>query len=925
MGEDGRGPPAPCSINRALSEQGNSKVVAKPSFGCEDGPAVVLTLRPEAVDWAGAGAGGTLLRRALFERLSNGARVTELSAPPGSGKTELLRSWLREAGLDGRAAWVTVQPRECSPQFFWVLVTEALRATTWGAGMVRLLSVAPGLDGYDAVERLLEDLGALRERAWLVVDDLHELGSSEALRQFELFVARAPKVLRFVISTRRDLHIGLHRLRLAGELTEIRAADLAFGLEEARRLFLAVGARVPEAVLESLVEKTEGWAAGLRLAALSLATHPDPERFAAEFSGSERTIAEYLLAEVLESQPLETKRLLLRTSVLDKVNGELADLLTGGSGGERTLQELEEAGAFVTSIDGRRSWFRYHQLFADLLRLELRRAEPGAERALNRLAAEWFAAHGQPLEAVRHAQEAAAWALAARLLSDHWLGLTLKGQGAAARELLEAFPAGVVAADGELLALRVADTMTWWSLEEAHRDLALACHRAESVPKERRPHFHLFVATTRLSLAGRRGDLETALKEAGQLLSAASSDNRPPCPEGDLRAMTLVGLGTALAWTSQTDEAARHLAQGAALARHAGYAYLELTALAHLAVTAAARSLSAGEQRGLRAVEFAEQHGWGNEQPVGVAYLALAMTTLWQGRLDHAEEWLERAERVLRPEVEPSAGVSLYQARALWESVRGHDKRAFAALEDADGLRELLVTPHPLVTGTHALLLETLVRAGETEQAERILEEVGEKERESGQVRTALAALSLAEGDPAAASAWLAPVLDGAARATSPWLGLAYLIEAAARDGPDSSSSGPALERALDLAERDGALLPFLLHPLPELLERHRRQTSHAALVSEILAMVAGTKRREASQHGQEADFEPLSESEARILRYLPTNLSAPEIANDLYISVNTVKTHLRHLYAKLGVNRRSEAVERARALGLLAPPWHHA
>jgi LuxR family maltose regulon positive regulatory protein len=482
----------------------------------------------------------------------------------------------------------------------------------------------------------------------------------------------------------------------------------------------------------------------------------------------------------------------------------------------------------------------------------------------------------------------------------------------------------VVAADGELMALRAADTMTWWSLEEAHRDLARACRHAGSVPEDRRHHFDLFVTTTRLSLAGRRGDLEGALEEARQLLSPDWPDNAPQCPEGDLRALTLVGIGTALAWASQTEEAARDLAQGAALARHAGYPYLELTALSHLAVTTVARSLSAGEQRGLRAVEFAERHGWGNEQPVGVAYLALAMATLWQARLEEAEGWLERAERALRPEVEPSAGVSMYHTRALWESVRGHDKRAAAALEDAESLRALPVTPHPLVRGAHALLLGTLVRAGETERADRSIDEIGEPERESGQVRIALAALNLAKGDPTAASAWLAPVLRGASAATSPWLTLAYLLEAAACDGPDHTASATALEHALDLVERDGALLAFLLHPLPELLERHRRRTSHPALVPEILTLVAGAKRRGASRQARDADFEPLSEAEARILRYLPTNLSAPEIANDLYLSVNTVKTHLRHLYAKLGVNRRSEAVERARALGLLAPPWHY-
>src|SRR2546429_6867703 len=187
---------------------------------------------------------------------------------------------------------------------------------------------------------------------------------------------RGPPELRFVLATRHDLRLGLHRLRLEGELTEIRAADLRFTLDEARALFGAAGVELPESALTLLHARTEGWAAGLRLAALSLAGHPDPERFAAEFSGSERTVAEYLLAEVLERQTQEVRRLLLRTSLLDQVNGELADLLTGGSGAERGLQDLEQAGAFVVSLDPARSWFRYHRLFAGLLQLELRRPAP---------------------------------------------------------------------------------------------------------------------------------------------------------------------------------------------------------------------------------------------------------------------------------------------------------------------------------------------------------------------------------------------------------------------------------------------------------------------------------------------------------------------------------------------------------------------
>jgi LuxR family transcriptional regulator, maltose regulon positive regulatory protein len=320
--------------------------------------------------------GAIVSRRALFERLAEAARVTEVSAPAGSGKTILLRSWIREAGLADRVAWVTVQGEERDPQRFWIAVADALRGTSAGAARVRPLTAAPDLDGWAIVERLLADVSSLRDRTWLVVTDLHELTSAEALRQLELLVLRAPLELRFVLSTRHDLRLGLHRLRLEGQLTEIRAEDLRFTVDEARALFDAAGVVLPESALELLYKRTEGWAAGLRLAALSLAGRPDPERFATEFSGSERTVAEYLLAEVLGRQSTEVRRLLLRTSVLERVNGPLADLLTGGSSGERILQDLEAAGAFVFSLDAARSWFRYHQLFADLLQLELRRTAP---------------------------------------------------------------------------------------------------------------------------------------------------------------------------------------------------------------------------------------------------------------------------------------------------------------------------------------------------------------------------------------------------------------------------------------------------------------------------------------------------------------------------------------------------------------------
>ena len=423
------------------------------------------------------------------------ARVTVVSAPAGSGKTVLLRSWISQAGVAGSAAWVPVGRGERDPEQFWLSVLAALRQTVPASALVRAVTAAPDLDGWALVELLLTDLAPLADGVWLVLDDVHELGPDQALRQLELLMLRAPPVLRFVLATRHDVRLGLHRLRLEGELAEIREPDLRFTVAEARELFDAAGVDLPG--LAPLVERTEGWAAGLRLAALSLAGHPDPGRFAEEFSGTERTVAEYLLAEVLDRQSEQVRRLLLRTSILERVNGELADLLTGDSGGERVLQDLEAANAFVVSLDARRSWFRYHHLFADLLQLELRRTAPDAVTMLHRAASGWFAGHGYPVEATRHAQAARDWGLAADLLADHWYSLQLDGQAATTHELLVGFPAGTRTADAELAALMAADELMHGSLEAAERYLGRAERGMASVPDARSARAQLLLGISR--------------------------------------------------------------------------------------------------------------------------------------------------------------------------------------------------------------------------------------------------------------------------------------------------------------------------------------------------------------------------------------------------------------------------------------------
>jgi LuxR family transcriptional regulator, maltose regulon positive regulatory protein len=327
-------------------------------------------------------------------------------------------------------------------------------------------------------------------------------------------------------------------------------------------------------------------------------------------------------------------------------------------------------------------------------------------------------------------------------------------------------------------------------------------------------------------------------------------------------------------------------------------------------------------ERSRQAIELAERHGWTDEPAAGYAYALLGGVLAWQGRPAEAASWAQRAERNLRPEAEPAVALLIHHGRGQLQLAVGRDADALAAFRAAERLAGRLAAPPLLVPSARALVLYALVRLGETERAEQVLSGLSDQDREHGEVHIATAALRLAQHDPYAATAALGPVLDGSApRIRRTWLIQAFVLEAIAKDSlGDPASAGRALERALDLAESDGALLPFLLHPAPGLLERHARQrTTHAALIAQILDLLAGNRPAPRSA-APRPTLEPLSKSEIRVLRYLPTHLSAAEIASELAVSLTTVKTHLRNLYAKLGAHSRAEAVECARALGLLAP-----
>jgi LuxR family transcriptional regulator, maltose regulon positive regulatory protein len=851
--------------------------------------------------------------------LAAAKKVTIISAPAGSGKTSLLRAWADRPGQQHRLAVVQVQRDQQDAQQFWLALLRAVRQASGATGGTEPPAATLEFNGQAMVDRVLSELEDQRGRVALVIDDLHELHSPEALAQLTRLLTSLPPNVHAIVATRRDLRLRLHQLRLAGELAEIRGADLRFTGREARELLAASGITVSDADAALLHQRTEGWAAGLRLAAISLAGHPDPGRFVAEFSGSDRTVAEYLLAEMLGRQPGDVQQLLLRTSLLDRVNGELADLLAGRPGSERILLDLEDANAFVVSLDPERTWFRYHHLFGDLLRLELRRRLPEQVPALHRRAAGWFAEHGQVADAIRHTQAAGDWPQAARLLADHSFSLTMDGQGQTVRALLRAFPPG--ADDPELALIRAGRDLARGHLDEAAAHLAVAEAYAATTPPDRQRRLRIALASLKLSLAARRGHLAGVTEQVGFLAFPVTGESEEEIALGnDLRAVALMNLGTVEASVGLAG-AEGHLREGAVLAREIGRPYLEVRCLVQLAFASKIHPFATVQQRCREAIALAERYGWGAEPMTAPALINLAGAMVWTGEFDEAERWLQRTMRALQTDTGADIGLLVHIASGLLQACRGRHQEALREFSAAEYLGSQLADSHALASQVTSWMLATQARLGMTGEARAALAALVDERASSGEIHNARAVICLAERDPAGALGAVREVLDGAA----PVIGYVTVVEAhllaglAHRELGDLRAAHQAAERALALAEADRLVLPFAMTGSRELLEAlPRHETTHAALLADVLDVLHGSSPAAADQPPP-PDAEGLSPGELRVLRYLPTNMSRPQIAGELSVSLNTVSTHIRSIYAKLQVRDRSSAVQRARELRLLA------
>ena len=868
---------------------------------------------PGVPDWA-------VPRPRITKLIAEGARrcrLTVVTGPPGAGKTMALALWA--AAERGTVAWISLDDFDNQPGAFWSYAVAALGRS--GVALPRVLSAASRrrLADHTFLVRLTSALAAQNPPVTLVVDDLHVLTRPTVLTELDFVLRNAQPGLRMVVSSRGDPLLSLHRYRLAGELTEIRASDLAFSAAEARLLLAQHGSALSADSLKCLMRRTEGWAAGLRLAAISMDGHPDPDQFVKELITEDSALTGYLVEEVLKGASPEVRDVLLSTSILEHVNAEAVSELTGNEQAGAILPTVARANAFVQPTGC--GWYRYHTLFAEVLRLKLRRECPDRIAALHRRAARWYERNGMLTAAVQHATRAGDWQLAASMVIDSLAISEIiepRGSPSLAGEFRR-MPRGeawagpqpyLVAAAGELAAGR-------------HDSSAAALDAGEGMlaplPADEQAACRFAAAVIRLAASRRTGDLvaaAAAVSDAEALVSRMPADKLARHPE--VRARVLADRGAGELWPGHLDEAACFLDAGVAAATGPGGEHELVACLGYLALVEALRGqLRHAAQLAGQAVALAADEQRPPQHPGPAALAALAWVHLERDELREAGRLLKQLDAALSVSPDKLIGAVACLIAACGGLAKGHGEAAAQMVARA---RSGWSVPAWLDQRLSLVESRAYVAAGDTSAAAAAAERAGGSS--SPEAAAALAHAWLAAGDGKNARLMLASAL--AARSGEPER---VRVQAGLADarlsyyGGDRVRGRQSLAHALRLAEREQLRLPFVLEqdwigPVlrcdPELSGIHRRLFPSAQLHDRPPAPSG------LSPEATVLVVEPLTEREREVLRHVAGMLNTAEIASEMYISINTVKAHLKSSYRKLAATHRGEAVRRARQLELI-------
>ncbi len=861
-------------------------------------------------------------RPRITKLIAEGTRrcpLTIVTGPPGTGKTMALALWA--AAEPGTVAWISLDDFENQPGAFWSYAVAALDRS--GVALPRVLSAASRrrAAGHMFLVQLASVLANQNPPVSLVVDDLHVLTKPTVLTELDFVLRNAQPGLRMVVSSRVDPLLPLHRYRLAGELTEIRASDLAFSTAEARLLLAQRGRSLSADSLTCLTRWTEGWAAGLRLAAISMDTHPDPDQFVKELITEDSALTGYLVEEVLKGASPKVREVLLNTSILEHVNTEAASELTGNEQAGAILLTAARANAFVQPIGC--GWYRYHTLFAEVLRLKLRREHPDRIAVLHRRAARWCARNGMLTAAVQHATQAGDWQLAATMVIDA-LAISEIIEPRSSPSLAGEFrrmPRGeawavpqpyLVAAAVELAAGRYDSSAA--ALDAGEGMLA-------SLPADEDAACRLAAALIRVTTSRRTGDLvaaAAAVSAAEALVSRMPEDKLAQHPE--VRALVLADRGAVELWPGHLDEAARFLGAGVAAAAGPGGEHERAACLGHLALVEALRGQlrHAAKLAGQAAAALtAEEQPPPPQQRGPAALAALAWVHLERDELREAGRLLKQLDAALSVSPDKLIGAVACLVAASGGLAEGHHEAAAQMVARA---RSGWSVPAWLDQRLSLVESRAYVAAGDTSAAATAAERAGGDS--SPEAAATLAHAWLAAGDGESARLVLASALAARSGEPEPVRVQAWLADARlSYYSGDRARGRRSLVHALRLAEREQLRLPFVLEqgwigPVlrrdPELASIHQR-------------LFPSAPRHDQPQGGSglspEATVlvvEPLTGREVEVLRHVSGMLNTAEVASEMCISINTVKAHLKSSYRKLAATHRGEAVRRARQLELI-------
>jgi LuxR family transcriptional regulator, maltose regulon positive regulatory protein len=868
--------------------------------------------------------GFAVQRPRISELLAGGARwnpLTVVTGPPGTGKTMALTLW---AAAENRpVAWVALDRYDNRPESFWSYVVAALRRS----GTV-LPEEPPAGTREQATDHvfLLWLVSALAGRdlpVILVLDDFHVLTEPEVLKGLDFVLRNVGPGLRVVVSSRTDPPLRLHRYRLAGKLAEIRASDLAFNIAEAGLLMAQHRGTISGDSLECLMGRTEGWAAGLRLAAISMDTHPDPDQFVKELITEDSALTGYLVEEVLNSQPLEVQEVLLSTSILEQISTEAASELVGNEQAAGFLPALARANTFVQPIGS--GWYRYHPLFAEVLRLKLRLKYPERMPDLHRRAARLCERNGSLTHAVRHAAKAGDWELAARMVID---GLAIteimgprRGQSLAG-EFVSMPDTGVWDEPHPYL-ISAAASLARDERESCVAALATAESILASLPAEQEIPGRLAAAMLRLAVSRQTGDLPALVATAGRaeaLVSVMPGGMLARHPA--IRANRLVARGMVELWSGHLDEAVRVLDSGVAAASAPGAEHEQAECLGYLA-------LAEGLRGGLcRAAELAAQAAVsvraGELHPpvkrsTPSAAVAMALVHLERNEMRETRSLLKQADTALGASPDKLIGTVAWLVAARAGLAEG---RADVTAQFVAKARSGWHVPAWLEQELTQVEVQACLAAGHVQAARAIAERIDPDSSLEAAIVHARA--WAAAGDTSNAGRTLSPALAAHHGAAEPVRLQAWLVDAQLSYNSGNSARGHrSLAFALSLAEHEQFRLPFVLERgwMKQALERDPELArSYQRLLAPTLRRDQLPARLNAPAPDQPAivAVEPLTEREREVLRHVSEMLNTAEVASEMYISINTVKTHLKSIFRKLAATHRSEAVRRAQQLELI-------